>query len=347
MAFSIGSFTSTLGLDTGGFARGMLQAESISRVFGDTFASFVANPVLGFADIASQAARGAVRLGGEILNDAEAVTRLADQTGFTVETIQALSKEFERLTGDGESARDVMTELAIKLGEARREGGPVAEMLREMGIELEGVGTTEDVFRRIIDRLAEMDDVTAKAAARSALFGDDIGIRLGQALQGGSDALDGMISRYDRLGFVIDDRGIRRLANFNQSLDTVDQAFAGVARNGMAEFLLGFAGAGDIAGDFEEQMGRLNREVGRTARELGQAIREITGDLEALTAQIDRVRAIGQAANEVPSAFDYRAWTEIITDSFGTMSEEELNRPFADSYLEHKSKMRQRYGGGM
>jgi hypothetical protein len=60
MAFDAGSITSTLGLDMSGYARGMLQAEAITRIFPETVQTFLANPLLLLPEIAERAMGGVV-----------------------------------------------------------------------------------------------------------------------------------------------------------------------------------------------------------------------------------------------------------------------------------------------
>ncbi|HCT46159.1 MAG TPA: hypothetical protein DF699_13200, partial [Phycisphaerales bacterium] len=77
---TLGNFQARLGLDSKDYAKGMINAEAASRVFGNSFTAFVSNPLLGSIEIFKNVGQAAISGSVEILGYAESIERLSQQT---------------------------------------------------------------------------------------------------------------------------------------------------------------------------------------------------------------------------------------------------------------------------
>src|SRR5689334_22198726 len=92
MPFDGGSIISKLGLDTSGFAQGMLQATSISQLFPATVTNFLANPLLGLAGIAKSAASAIASAFADVVNAADNAGDSAAKLGVSVGFLTAYGR---------------------------------------------------------------------------------------------------------------------------------------------------------------------------------------------------------------------------------------------------------------
>lgn len=281
MAFSIGSFFARLGIDTGEYSRGLLNAQTVTRTFGNTFAAFVANPVLGGITALNNFGRAAFRTLTETAALGEAIERLAAQTGLSVETIQALQAQFKEAGFNAESATGALVQFANRLGEVKINGAAAADLFRRIGVDLSGVGDTEEGLRRALDAINAMPTAAERAAAAADLFGRFGGTQIVNAVGGGSEALDGLIERFRRLGLVANTETISALSKTGDVMDTLTSAIEGVKRTAAGEFLLGISGqAGDAEASVVELTNEINNNLGPVMRELGETLADLIDRLD-------------------------------------------------------------------
>lgn len=275
---TIGSINARIGLDSSGYSRGILEAQAANSAFGANFAQFVGNPLLGGIGMLRQAGGWFVETSKRVLENAETIDRLSQRTGISTNTLQGLRAEMDLAHGAGDKVTKMFGEFGNKLGEARQGGGPMAETLKTLGIELEAVGDNERLLRLVLDRLSEIPDVAMRGALAAKIFGQEAGPLLVNAIGGGEQALDRLIQRQSDLGQVLETQTISRLATLNTTVGTLKQGFDGLAQSAVAAFLEGFA---DSSGKTDQNIVRLARtikdEIVPAAREMSEIVLSITG----------------------------------------------------------------------
>lgn len=270
---TLGNFQARLGMDESDYTRGIINAEGVSRVFGNTFATFISNPLLGSIDIMRRVAGAAITMSQSILEDAESVERLSQQTGASEPLLIALAKRLEIAGFNAERRRQSFLFFNKFIADYVNDGPIANEILRQLGVNLEGLRGFDQIFRAILDGLFGIEDQATRAALAARLFGEEAGHDLINAIGGGNEAIDEMIDTYRRLGFVIDRGPNSQLAAMNTNLGFVQQAIEGVQRNLLIEFMLGVSDNSQLTNESIIRLAEtLNEDLGPAFNSMGELV---------------------------------------------------------------------------
>ena len=279
----LGSFSAKLGMDTQDYTRGVINAEGVTRVFGETFSTFISNPLLGSIDLLKKVGGAFLGYSQEILGASEAVQRLSQVTGASAELIQALQQRLD-LAGHGAEKAEL---ALVKLADAAARGNPTFE---KIGVNLENIGSTDQLLDATVEALFNMTSEGERTSAAMALMGQRAGPALVNAIGGGSDALRQMTQEATDLGLVLNTDTINTLANFNTTVGFGQQAIEGLKRTAVSNFLAGFAGEFDTGtASIQETVGAINDRLGPAAQQAGRDFANLVGNLDDLVDRIDKL----------------------------------------------------------
>lgn len=288
----VGSFSARLGLETSDYARGILNAASMNRVFGEGFAAFVSNPLLGSIDIFRRAGRAAIGLASDVLTTAQQMTVLSRELNASTDFVQALKAQYEGLGRSFESSQPALLKVVEVLDQARRSGGQAAEALDALGVNIREAATTDEALRLIIDRLAGIEDQSARTALAVQIFGARAGPELLAVIGANVGAVDAMIDHYRRLGLVMDQETLAATNRLKDGVGNLEQAWQGVRQSLMAGFLSGFAG-GDLDGtnrSVTDLAATLNRDLVPAMKDMGELSKDLLEILRDISPLLDVVR---------------------------------------------------------
>lgn len=150
-------------------------------------------------------------LGVSTIQAADEIAKTSKQLGINAEAYQ----EFAWAVGlGGASEQDLASGLQQlnKQMEAATSGNSKAQKaFKSLGISMDEVKSmnTEEMFVRISDALSQVDDVTAKTKTTMDLFGGS-GVKLAEAIKGGSAALDEMRKEARESGYVLSNDELER-----------------------------------------------------------------------------------------------------------------------------------------
>lgn len=150
-------------------------------------------------------------LGLSTIKAADEIAKTSKQLGINAEAYQ----EFAWAVGlGGASEQDLASGLQQlnKQMEAATAGNSKAQKaFKSLGISMDEVKSmnTEEMFVRISDALSQVDDVTAKTKTTMDLFGGS-GVKLAEAIKGGSAALDEMRKEARESGYVLSNDELER-----------------------------------------------------------------------------------------------------------------------------------------
>ena len=150
-------------------------------------------------------------LGTSTIKAADEIAKTSKQLGINAEAYQ----EFAWAVGlGGASEQDLASGLQQlnKQMEAATAGNSKAQKaFKSLGISMDEVKSmnTEEMFVRISDALSQVDDVTAKTKTTMDLFGGS-GVKLAEAIKGGSAALDEMRKEARESGYVLSNDELER-----------------------------------------------------------------------------------------------------------------------------------------
>lgn len=269
---SLGTLTLDLVAKIGGFARGMGQAERLTkqrldairrhaREFGKQFGIAITAATAA----AAYAIKSAVDRADEIYNAAKKI-------GVATETLSALEYAAKQAGVEFESLQSSLGKLAKYQVEAATGNKEAANTFRALGIEIKDAnGNLRDVGDLLPDIarvFAQMEDGSAKTALAIRLFGKS-GADLIPLLDEGAEGLKTMTDRAAELGAVIDSETAANADAFNDALDDLQTAVSGVAMAVAAELLPDLRNLTDSFVDNTVEGGK----VAKTAREIAGGFR--------------------------------------------------------------------------
>lgn len=274
MGLMLGAIQATLSIDNGGFKRGLLEAQAVTSTFGQTFSTAVVSPVLAGVQVLTRFA-GAIAASSErLLSMAESAARLSNQTGVTVETIQSLRNALSDMGLSAEGADALITAFTRKLGDAKKDGGALAQNLARLGVDLRTVGTGEAALRSVFDQLSKISDAGVRAAAAAEIFDRQFGAAA-LAVIDGSKGIDQLNRDFIALGRTLTSQQIEALAQIDDRLDRIKGAGEGVRNVLTREFLSGLvSGVGQTDAQVNNLARTIATDLAPAAKELGQLIGE-------------------------------------------------------------------------
>lgn len=90
MAFEAGTLLGRLRLDTSGFRSSIIEAEGLSKLFGQNLTTFIANPLLGIANLAKSAFQELTSSIRDALAFGDKIGDLATQTGVSADWLSGM-----------------------------------------------------------------------------------------------------------------------------------------------------------------------------------------------------------------------------------------------------------------
>lgn len=168
------------------------------------------------------------------IDAADKLDEMSERTGVAASELSRLEIAF-KLSGAGS---DVMEKAFIKLNGTMNTNAKAIEQLGVATKNTDGsLRSSTAVLRDVADRFAGMEDGARKSALAGEIFGEKLGPQLAGMLNLGSEGLDEMAKLTEQLGMAMTDEGAAAAAQFNDTLDFLQTAFAGVARQATADLL--------------------------------------------------------------------------------------------------------------
>lgn len=230
----------------------------------------------GAVGVAASLAAAGVAITANYLEQADALGKLSTRTGQQTDELGALLFAFEQADLSASDLERTFTRL------------------KQAGENIDDVA----------DRFRNLEDQTERTNYLVGLFGERLGPRLATVLAQGSEGLAAYRREHERLNLTIDQESARAAERFNDNLDTINRAAAGVA-NQIAMRFVGWAspiaeslveelpniqrGASDVIGVIEGIGTAANNVISRiyvALEGLGEALRDAVegGPFESNTA---------------------------------------------------------------
>lgn len=191
----------------------------------------------GLTGVATAAAGAGLALVGLAYEAALAGDEAHDmgiRMGLSASEVTAWSYAADRAGASVEVLSQGLITLQRNLGAAREGAGPAAEAFKKLKIDPREIQSADDALFHIADRLQTIDDEGERATLRLTLLGE-AGPRLAELLGDGSQGIEDLLTRAERLGVVISDADADLSGDFLDSLSDLGEIGQGVGRR------LGFA----------------------------------------------------------------------------------------------------------
>jgi len=274
-AFSLGSIRAVLGIETGGYTKGLLDAQVANEVFGHSIVNFVNNPLLGTIQLLKGAVVATSQAIKETADLNEGYLLASERLGIAVRTISGLQLAYRDL---GSSSEELERHLVIlsKLVDDAANGNETAEKtFARLGVSVTDtageVRSLDDIFRDVSDGLAALENAQAKVNVANDLFGQGAE-KVISIIGAGSQVIEENIAVAEKWGQTVTDRDARAARTLNDALDEVNFTFEGFKRNVATRFTTGFVEEFGNAGTAADQFRATLKETGEVAEELGRAV---------------------------------------------------------------------------
>lgn len=171
---------------------------------------------------------GLVALTKKAADAGDALSKLSQKTGTSVEDLSKLQYAAGLSGVSTEALAKGMTSLAVGMIEAR-DGGitPAAEAFSKLGVSVKNVDGTIKSSRAVLgelaDRFAAMPDGPEKAALAVDLFGKKLGSEMIPLLNSGSKGIKEMGAEAERLGVVMSTELAKKSEEFNDNLERMSK----------------------------------------------------------------------------------------------------------------------------
>ncbi|MDP2432009.1 MAG: hypothetical protein Q8O33_08260 [Pseudomonadota bacterium] len=183
---------------------------------------------------------GLVAAGKAALDTADELSKLSQKTGISVESLSLLKPIAEQSGVSLEGLAKGMQKLATSMYDAARGMKDPEEAFTRLGVSFKDASgqlrPTESVLLELADAFAAMPDGAEKSALAVKLFGK-AGVEMIPFLNQGRAGIEELKQKFKDLGLEISGDTARAAEKFNDTLDTVKQAFSGIA-NRVAEAAL-------------------------------------------------------------------------------------------------------------
>lgn len=232
----------TLGLDTSGYDEGLSGAQSA----GESFAASMSNGLATAARVGAVAvaATGAAVAGAsvafvngvsDVASYADNIDKMSQKMNMSAESYQ----EWDFIMQHAGTSIDSMQASIRTLSNAAENG---SEAFEQLGISQDEIASMsgEELFSATITALQGVEDETQRTVLAGQLLGRGA-TELGALLNMSSEEVDAMRQEVHDLGGVMSDEAVSAGAGFQDSLQNMQTALAGVKNNLLSDFLPSFS----------------------------------------------------------------------------------------------------------
>ena len=234
-----------LTLDTSEYDKELDNAENSSNNFGKTFGSIMGTvgTAAGVAGVAISAVGGAVYGTTKTLIDGASdvaaygdnIDKMSQKMGISIEAYQEWDAVMQHSGTSMESMKASMKTLA----NAVESGNEAFEAIGLTQEELANM-SQEEIFEATISGLQNIEDTTQRTYIAGKLLGRGA-TELGALLNHSAEETQAMRDRVRELGGVLSEDAVKSAADFQDNLQDMQTALAGIKRGIMADFLPGIS----------------------------------------------------------------------------------------------------------
>jgi hypothetical protein len=236
MSAVIGALRVVLGMDTAQYEAGADKAKATTSALHGALGGLGAK----FAGIATGAAVGTaavtafsmgMKAAAEAAQYADDIAAQAYKLGVSAEYLQKFSYAAEASDVPAEAAKEALLGLSGAIGalQTRVGDGKIRKAMEALGIsqeQIQSFRTAQDALPVLADKISALGTVTEQLQ-----FAKKFGIEaLLPLLKQGAQGIEGLMGNAERLGLVLDEGVINRLADMNERLRVTDEQAKAASR---------------------------------------------------------------------------------------------------------------------
>ena len=221
MATDIGSLVASIDADASGFTGGVQEATQNTAEFDDTVQQSQAGLGVWAAAAAAAGVAAAVMFGSRLSSALDEQIKLSRELDIGVDRLRALTDAFGEAGISAGALTAAMTRVEERIGQARLEGGNMAEAIEAAGLQLDQLAglRADRSLLLVADAIASMDDRAEQARLSMLLLGGS-GRRLISVMQDQRQELLDGIAGFERSNAAV--------GNFSSGLEAMNDAVARV-----------------------------------------------------------------------------------------------------------------------
>lgn len=202
----------------------------------------------------------------------DAMSKLAQQTGTTVESISALSYAASLSDVSQEQLGDAISRLTKNMSDAARGTGEARAGFAALGLSVTDANgnlkSSDTVLSEIADKFASYKDGAEKTALAVNIFGR-AGAQLIPLLNSGADGIADLEAEATRLGITLDTKTAQAAEAFNDSLTKLGATWTGLGNRLAAAALPALNGFTQALIDATTETDGLSESTGRLVNDSG------------------------------------------------------------------------------
>lgn len=297
------NIAAALTLDTGEYEKGLTNAEKKTSNFGATIGKGFKAVGAGVAAVGTAATALGVSFYkgvGETAEYGDNIDKMSQKIGISAEAFQ----EWDFILQHSGSSVDALKPAMKTLSAAASSG---SDAFKELGLSQEQIASmsSEELFGATITALQGMDDETKRTELAMSLLGKS-GMEMGALLNTSADDTAAMKQQVHDLGGVMSNDGVKNAAKYQDSLQNLQTATAGLKRNLLSQFMPAVSTVFDglaaiFSGDSESGISQITEGVTELSNKLLEKIPEfvpvVTSILLAIgTAMVENAPALIDSA---------------------------------------------------
>lgn len=234
-----------LSLDSSEYNEELGDAEKSTSNFGDKLKKGL-KVAAGAATAAITTATAAtITLTKKFVDAAKATSETGDKidkqsqkVGFSYKKWQEWNYVLTLAGSSMESATMGIKTMTNQVDKAKNGNKEAVATFKSLGISVKDLKkmSREEIFEKLIAQLQKMPESTKRAALANKLFGRS-GQELTPLLNQSAESTKNLIEQANKLGIVMDDKGVKASANFQDSLTTLKMTADGLKNSLMTKFL--------------------------------------------------------------------------------------------------------------
>ena len=190
-------------------------------------------------EILSSVAQSVMAVQQASMDYAQSVAQMAQETGMSIEAVQALDYVATQTGTDMDKVSSAMTSLQRAMASAASGTGETYQLFRQLDVAITDsngdMRDTTQVFFDVIGALGQMTNSTEESQAALKIFGDSAK-ELNGMIEQGTSGIASMVADFNDLGLAVSDDDIQSLVEAQKSIDEMKASFMAAAAELMATF---------------------------------------------------------------------------------------------------------------
>ena len=286
------SLLAKLKIDKSDFDKGLDEAKNKIGKFSSGLKSalgaaarFSVTAIKATATAAVDMGKKFVASAGEVASYGDTIDKMSQKMGISAKAYQEWDAILQH---SGASISSLKPSMRVMSQQAQKN----AEEFQKLGISQQEVAnlSQEDLFSKVIAGLQNMEEGTERTAIASKLLGRGA-IELGALLNTSAEETEAMRQKVHELGGVMSDEAVKASAKYQDTLQDLNTAIAGVKRNFMSEYLPSVTsvmeGVTDIiTGKTDEGVSKISDGVKKIISDLTEKAPEIITKISGLVSEL-------------------------------------------------------------